>query len=506
MNINDKKISLIKGIVAGIIIVSLLFYKFDSDSQSIDTNAVTYNDPTPVMFTDNKIYEEPVITDEEISKEIQDINKLFAKAAKKAQPSVVTVTVEKIVKTKQFNPFDFFFKERKSPEQKEYRQGGTGSGVIISNDGYIVTNNHVVGDADEVVVTLMDKREYKAEIVGTDPLTDIALIKVIDGEDFTPIDFSNSENLQIGDHVMAIGNPLGIGATVTSGIVSALNRNIQIIQDSYAVETFIQTDAAINPGNSGGALVDLRGNLVGINTAIASRTGYYTGYGFAVPVNMVKHVISQIKEHGKVRRGYIGIQLSSVNFKMAKVHGWKAPKGVYVARVFEGKPGAKAGIKADDIVLEVDRKKVNEPNELQAQISSKRHNAKVKLKIFRDGKTFVKTMQLEEREDDSKTLVANNDATKLDKLGLEVKVVDLKTKRTLEISLGIMISNVEPYSEAYDSGLRSGDIILKVGKTELNHPREFFEYLQNKESGAVVKLLIMPANGTFKKHVYLEVQ
>jgi serine protease Do len=505
MRLDEKKISVLKSFFAGAIIVFLLIYKFES-SEKVEYSETTQNDPMPVLFAENKTKSEPIYTDDEISKEIQDINQLFAKAAEKAQPSVVTVTVEKIVKGKQFNPFDFFFKERKNPEEKEYRQGGTGSGVIISNDGFIVTNNHVVGDADEVVVTLMDKREYKAEIVGTDPLTDIALIKVIDGSDFIPVDFSDSENLRIGDHVMAIGNPLGIGATVTSGIVSALNRNIQILGNEYAVETFIQTDAAINPGNSGGALVDLRGNLVGINTAIASRTGYYTGYGFAVPVNMVKHVIGQIKEYGKVRRGYIGIGLSSVNFKMAKSHGWKAPKGVYVSQVFDGKPGAKAGLKADDIVLEVDEKEVNEPNELQARVSNKAHNAKVKLKIFRDGKTFSKVLQLEEREMDGKSLVSNNDATKLDKLGLEVKIIDLKTKQTLEVSSGIMISNVEPYSEAYDSGLRSGDIILKVGKTELNHPREFFEYLQDKESGHVVKLLVMPASGSFKKHVYLEVQ
>ena len=407
------------------------------------------------------------------------------------------------------NPFDFFFgpRDRNRGDQKENRQRGAGSGVIISSDGYIVTNNHVVGDADEVDVTLGDRRKFKAELVGSDPLTDIALIKIKGVTNLQPVTIGDSKNLKIGELVMAIGNPLNIGTTVTSGIISALNRSINIIQEDYGIEKFIQTDAAINPGNSGGALVNLKGELIGINTAIASYTGYYSGYGFAVPVNIVKFVINQLKENGKVKRGYIGIQLRPVDYNIAKSNGWEIPKGVYVARVFEDRPGAEAGIQQDDIILSVDGVDVNQPQELQAEVSSKIHDSYITLAVFREGKFLTKRLQLREPPEDNLTnrLTSNNTGSSA-KLGITVKNLNSTIKRSLKVSKGVEVVRVRSYSEAAENGLRPGDIILKAGNKEISNKRDFDNYLADKRAGNVVKLFVQPADGSFKRHIYLEVE
>ncbi|MCB0279222.1 MAG: Do family serine endopeptidase, partial [Calditrichaeota bacterium] len=396
--------------------------------------------------------------------------------------------------------------DRNKGQDRDYRQKGAGSGVIISTDGYIITNNHVVGDADEVDVTLGDRRKFKAEIVGTDPLTDIALIKIKDVSNLQPIAIGTSKNLQIGELVMAIGNPLNIGTTVTSGIISALNRSINIIQEDYGIEKFIQTDAAINPGNSGGALVNLRGELIGINTAIASYTGYYSGYGFAVPVDIVKFVIAQLKETGKVKRGYIGIRLQPVDYTIAKSNGWEVPKGVYVSQVFENRPGAQAGLHQDDIILSVDGVEVNQPQELQAEVSSKPFDAYITLAIFREGKYLTKRLQLQEPDDSESPNQFTSNTSATAKLGITVKDLGSAIKRSLKVDRGVEVVNVRAYSEAAENGLRPGDVILKAGNTEIDTKRDFDNYLADKRSGNVVKLFVQPADGSFKRHIYLEVE
>ncbi|MGB9664853.1 MAG: S1C family serine protease, partial [Ignavibacteria bacterium] len=335
-----------------------------------------------------------------VNQDVQKLNEAFIKVAEAVTPTVVyieTKTSADIVDMPEhefFKDFPFFKDLPKQP------QVGTGSGVIISSDGYIVTNNHVVNDAKSISVILNDKRKFTAELVGTDPLTDLAVIK-IDAKNLTPAYLGNSDDVKVGQWVLAIGNPLGLTSTVTAGIVSAIGRGgLRLIQDSYGIEDFIQTDAAINPGNSGGALVDLNGAVIGINTAIASRTGYYQGYGFAIPVNIVKTVAKDLIDFGKVKRGYIGVQIREVDNATAKALGLEKTQGVIVESLVEGGAAKDAGIEEGDVILSIDGKEVYKPNDLQSYVASKHAGDKVKLKIFRNGKTFEKEITLRPRKED----------------------------------------------------------------------------------------------------------
>ena len=283
----------------------------------------------------------------------------FAMVAKAVTPSVVAINVTTTGKEKQKKMpqdfFHFFGPDFKAPEPEPSE--GSGSGVILTADGYIATNNHVVEDADEggIEVVLHDKVRFKAKLIGTDPSTDLAVIK-IDGKDLTAAALGNSETVQVGEWVLAIGNPLGLTSTVTAGIVSAIGRNINIIQDTYGIESFIQTDAAINPGNSGGALVNMNGEVIGINAAIATTNARYQGYGFAVPVNLLKTVAADIIKYGEVKRGYIGVQISAIDQTTASALGMSEAKGVLVQALVDGGAASAAGIKEGDVILSVDRK------------------------------------------------------------------------------------------------------------------------------------------------------
>ena len=278
--------------------------------------------------------------------------------------------------------FQFFFgPDMQMPDNMP--QHGSGSGVIISKDGYIITNNHVVSLADEkgIKVILSDKREYTAKLIGTDPNTDIAVIK-IEADNLSVASVGNSDNVHVGQWVLAIGNPLGLNNTITAGIVSALGRNINIDGNSYAINNFIQTDAVINPGNSGGALVDINGLVVGINAAIKTTTGYYQGYGFAIPINIAKNVASELIKNGKIERGYIGVSIKDVDSKEAKGLGLDKARGVLIQNVIKGGAGDDAGLKTGDVVFSVDGKEVNAANELQTIIGSKRPGETAKLVVF----------------------------------------------------------------------------------------------------------------------------
>jgi serine protease Do len=490
-----SKIVMWKGIVLGAVVtgvVSFGFFKHQS-LQATPTTEIR----KPKTVTENLI--PPPQTNQET----------FEYAAKLATPSVVTVYASTMVKEQQsFNPFDLFRDrqyDRRKQEPREYQQQSSGSGVIVSADGYIVTNNHVVEDVDELTVQLMDKRQFTAKLIGVDPLTDLALIK-IEGANLSPIKIGKSSDLALGQQVLAIGNPLQIGLTVTTGIVSALNRNIGIIEDSYAVESFIQTDAVINRGNSGGALVNLKGELIGINSAIFSGTQYYTGYGFAVPTTIVKPVIDALRKEGRVRRGYIGISLSQVDYKIAKANGWGIPKGVYVSQVLENMPAATAGIKQDDIILEVDNVPVNEPNELQVQVSTKNYDANVQLKLFRNGKTLTKTVKLRERTDAGVVQTSNVNKVDIESLGMELQTISKQARDAFDLDKGIEVVNVRRYSEAFDAGLRTGDIILQAGRSELNKVQDLANYIKEREKGDVVKLYVQPHDGKFKRFIYLEIK
>ena len=356
-----------------------------------------------------------------------------------------------------------------------------GSGVIFSPDGYILTNNHVVEHASDnkVQVALFDKRVFTGHIVGTDPSTDLAVVK-IDAKNLPSIVIGNSDHLDVGDWVLAVGNPFRLRYTVTAGIVSALSRNVDIISDRMHIENFIQTDAAINRGNSGGALVNQRGELVGINTAIATESGGYEGYGFAIPVNLAIKIARDLIEFGHVDRAYMGVQIGSVNSDRAKELGMKEIRGVEVLRVFKGGAAAKAGLKVHDVFLSVDKVPVNAYNQLQAKIAEKRPGDTVSVKVWRDHK--VLTFKIHLMGDDNKVIadwVKNGDQDT--KQQSEIQNPDSSGQHYLDTAtfkLGftataiadpdnfnkfdLIITNVEPKSEAQRRGLSQNDVILEA--------------------------------------------
>ena len=301
------------------------------------------------------------------------------------------------------NPFYQFFGDQfgmpfEMPQQQD--QEASGSGVIISNDGYIVTNNHVVEGADEIKVNLFDNREFKAKLIGKDPSTDLAVIK-IDSKDLQYLTFANSDEVQVGQWVLAVGNPFNLASTVTAGIVSAKTRNINILREkagNLAIESFIQTDAAVNPGNSGGALVDLNGNLIGINSAIATPTGSYAGYSFAIPANLAKKVVKDMVDFGEVQRGFLGVNIREVDDELAK--DLKLPKiqGAYIAEVNKGSAGEAGGIKRGDVIMKVGESEITNSADLQEHIARYRPGDKVTLQIFRDGTMISKEVTLKSQE------------------------------------------------------------------------------------------------------------
>ncbi|MGB0430029.1 MAG: S1C family serine protease, partial [Bacteroidia bacterium] len=312
----------------------------------------------------------------------------FTTAAELSTPSVVHIISTKVSTYNSYDPWrelfgdDFFGGAPQNP--KERRQQSSGSGVIISEDGYIVTNNHVVSAADEVEITLFNKESYVATVIGTDPTTDLALLK-IDAENLPRLKFANSDDVRIGEWVMAVGNPFNLESTVTAGIVSAKGRNINILRDQYSIESFIQTDAAVNPGNSGGALVDLSGNLIGINTAIATPTGVYAGYSFAVPANIVNKVCEDLKNYGMVQRGFLGVMIKGVDSRLADEFDLDVSSGVYIDNLVEDGAAAEAGIEKGDVIIEIDDHIVQQFDDIINYLDTRQVDDIVTLTVIRDG-------------------------------------------------------------------------------------------------------------------------
>ncbi len=445
-----------------------------------------------------------------VKPEIKSLNDAFVEISKTVTPTVVSITVKsdpKKDKGQGNDQYKFFF----GPDFEMPDQGpeiGSGSGVIISKDGYIVTNNHVVREAGEdgIRVTLTDKREFKAKLVGTDPNTDLAVVK-IDANDLPVMSLGNSDNVQVGEWVLAVGNPLGLNYTVTAGIVSALGRNIGINGGGYGIENFIQTDAAINPGNSGGALVDINGQLIGINSAIKSNTGYYQGYGFAIPVNIVKGVSTDLIKNGKVSRGYIGVQIQTIDETMAKALGLDRSKGVLVQAVTKGGAGEDAGIKEGDVILSVEGKEVNAANELQMIVGSHHPGETVKLNIYRDGKTIDKDVTLKAITEDNKPTGMNNQkkddesgksgaaSTTIKSLGVGVSDLTSAQKDKLGISEGVVVTSVDKYSDAFMRGLGQGMVIVEANKRKITTPDDLADAIRGKQSGDSVLLKVVTADG-----------
>lgn len=376
------------------------------------------------------------------------------------------------------NPFfDEFFGLR--PQQPQIAMG-YGSGVILAEDGYIVTNNHVIERAQEIKVILNNKQEYDARLVGTDPSTDLALLK-IEAENLPYLTYGNSDELKLGEWVLAVGNPFNLTSTVTAGIVSARARNLGINADQYSIESFIQTDAAVNPGNSGGALVNQQGNLVGINTAIASRTGSYAGYSFAVPVSIVQKVVEDLKEFGEVQRALLGVNIMDVTGSLAQDKGLDKVEGVFVAGVSENGAAKEAGIKEGDVILSVAGDAVNSAAELQEKVSRFRPGDDVKIVVKRNGdrKQFEVTL----RNKHGDTQIVRDNVTVL---GASFEAIGNNDKQNLNIEYGIKIIDLES-GKLKDAGLSEGFIITHVNKKPIYEVNDFKREIGNARGGVLVE-------------------
>jgi Do/DeqQ family serine protease len=367
---------------------------------------------------------------------------------------------------------------------REFKQygSGSGSGVIVSSEGYIVTNNHVIENASEIEVILNDNSKYTAKVVGTDPSTDIAILK-IEGSGFQPIPLGNSDDLKVGEWVLAVGNPFNLTSTVTAGIVSAKARNINLLsdrskQDVIPIESFIQTDAAVNPGNSGGALVNTKGELVGINTAIASQTGSYSGYSFAVPVNLVEKVMRDLIDYGVVQRGYLGVQINDITQEIKTKNNLPSTKGVFVAKVVEDGSADKAGINDGDVILKIGTKEVNSVASLQEEIGKRRPGDKVSITVrTKKGEEEIKELILRNKEGETK-LISKEEISKNGALGATFTELTDKEKKELNITYGVKIKSIQA-GKLKSIGLTEGMVISKVN----NEPIESVEQLTTKLNG-----------------------
>lgn len=451
-------ISLALSAIFGGVVALLLFTTFiEEDKKSINTQN------TPATLTNYVFDSTDFVVPEGLN---------FVFAAKSAKPSVVHIRTTYTGNAAANNPFNEFFEEyfgdrfrgRQNPSR------GAGSGVIMTDDGYIVTNNHVVDGASEVKVLLNDNRTYDAEIVGTDPSTDLAVIK-IDEKNLKSVKLGDSENLQIGEWVLAIGNPFEFRSTVTAGIVSAKGRNINILreQSRMNIEAFIQTDAAVNPGNSGGALVNLKGELVGINTAIASPTGAFAGYSFAVPATLVKKVVDDLVEYGVVQRALLGIMISDVNAQLAEEENLDLLKGVYVQEVNHGSAAQEAGMEKGDVIVAIDDKEVSNVAELQEQVALHRPGDRIKVRYIRDGEV-IETKATLKNTNNTTSLVKVNDAFRSE--GALFEEVSDELKEKLDIDGGVEAIQVES-GRWKDAGLKEGFVVTKVDKQPILNMEDF---------------------------------
>ena len=417
----------------------------------------------------------------------------YTTAAELTVNGVVHVKTEGVVEYNQrsYDPFREFFFGNGNYNQK-YRQPvkGAGSGVIISSDGYVVTNNHVIEKADKIRITLNNKKTYDADLVGTDPTTDLALLK-IEEEGLPYISYGNSDQLRIGEWVLAVGNPFNLTSTVTAGIVSAKGRDIDILSNdpftgNSSIESFIQTDAAVNPGNSGGALVNTRGELIGINAAIKSNTGSFAGYSFAIPANIVKKVVSDLKEFGNVQRAFIGIQIRNIDEKLAEEEGIEDLNGVYVADLTEKGSAKQAGIKKGDIIKEVEGLAVNSATELQAKVGEYRPGDKVTVKLIRDGQYLEKEVLLKNMEGNT-AMISNDDNQLMKALGAKFNEVDGDLKDQLDLVGGAQVQSLFP-GKFKSAGIREDFIITKVDKNQIKDPDNLLEILaQKKDEGVLIQ-------------------
>lgn len=395
------------------------------------------------------------------------------------------------------SPFDFFFGNPFGDDDSPFGGGGqgfgqsepkvgSGSGVVISADGYIVTNNHVVADADKLDVTMYNNQTYTAKVIGTDPSTDLALIK-IEAKDLPFMELANSDNSKVGEWVLAVGNPFNLTSTVTAGIISAKGRNIHIIEDKSALESFIQTDAAINPGNSGGALVDMKGNLVGINSAIATPTGTYAGYGFAVPANLVKKVIDDLLDFGVVQRGFLGVLIQDVDGELAKKYNLDVSQGVYVDSLLADGSAINSGLKEGDVIVKVDGVPVKSSPELQEKIGRHRPGDKVIVTVDRKGSLSDVGITLKNKKGNT-DVVKKDEGKVTDLLGAQFEELDAKTLKKYGVENGVQVKSLSQSGKlARYTDMQEGFIITAIDRQAVKTVADVEKALSGKNGGVLIE-------------------
>ena len=424
----------------------------------------------------------------------------FSELAKAAQPGVVNIRTVKTVKGggrvfrhffgnpfERNDPFHNFgpFSDERAPD---FKQRSLGSGFIIDREGYIVTNNHVIEGADEITVRLANEKEFDAKIVGRDPNTDLALIQIKGASDLTPLVLGDSDKLTVGSWVVAMGSPFGLEQTVTAGIVSAKGRVI----GSGPYDDFIQTDASINPGNSGGPLLNMNGEVIGINTAIVAQG---QGIGFAIPVNLAQGIIQQLKEKGSVTRGWLGVGIQDLTPEIAEYYGIDQKKGVLVAQVFEGDPADKAGIKAKDIIVEVDGKSVDSSRELTATIAAIPVGKSIPITFLREGDKKTVNVKIAKRDDSE--LMAKKEPESSGELGIQIAEITPETAKQFghsETDKGVLVVGVEPGSKADEAGVRQGDLVKEVNRKPVNSVSELRSAVEKNDK---LQLLVKRPNAGF---------
>lgn len=456
----------------------------------------------------------------------------FTQAAAAVTPAVVYIRTTYNAKSGGKNGggdmqdmFEDFFGRRR---QQQGPQRASGSGVIISPDGYIVTNNHVVKDADKIEVTTNDKRTLQAKVIGTDPNTDLALLKVTSAGSLPIVKLGNSDDVRVGEWVLAVGNPFNLTSTVTAGIVSAKGRGLGIIgsQDhdedqnpfqqqgpaaapklNKSIESFIQTDAAINPGNSGGALVNTKGELIAINTAIASHTGSYEGYGFAIPINLAKKVLDDIEKYGKVQRGYVGVSFQELNPDAAEAFGVKETNGLYVNEVVKGGGAEAAGIRKGDIIKKVDGNNIYESSDLQEKVARLKPGDKVKLSVLRDGKeqNFNVTLKPEDTANKYANAAPSKSAEEVyNKLGASFVPLSQAEKTKFRLNSGVKVSQIRPGRLFDQTEIPSGSIITRINKAPVNSVADIEKAIGASRNGMLIVSGITPDGVQFNNSFMIQ--
>ncbi len=482
--LNLKTVTMSKKLLSTLLIASIgggsalyIQQKFFKE-QTFAEHQITYT--TPVKFTSGSNAFSSTAPD-------------FVNAAEASVNTVVHVTTQTQTQDQlNYDPFHQFFYGNQQPQQRI--QQGSGSGVIIAKDGYIVTNNHVVAGADKIEVILNDKRTYTAELVGTDPQTDLALLKIKE-KDLPFLPYGNSDHVKVGEWCLAIGNPFNLNSTITAGIISAKGRNINILENDpahgvFPIESFIQTDAAVNPGNSGGALVSTNGDLIGINSAIASQNGAYIGYSFAIPVNIVKKVVADLAEFGTVQRAFIGVSIRDIDSKFAEEKSLKDLKGIYVNGLTENGAAEQAGITLGDVITKIEGFDVNNAAALQEQVSKYRPGDKIAVTLIRGNKEIDLPVVLKNKDGNvsiiKKEKVEVKETKTISSLGASFEDVSKADLKKLGIQNGVRIVDLKN-GKLFAAGIKQGFVITSIDKKPINTIEDVNAAVKNKQGGILIE-------------------